>query len=382
MKAIINAKIIDNKRIIEGSYLLFDKKIVKITQELPKDIETIDAKGAYLSAGFIDVHIHGSAGADVMDATLEALQTISNSLLQTGTTSFLATTMTMSSGEIRDALDNIKRYSDEVGGAKILGVHLEGPFINPIKCGAQNPKQIQNPNLKLIEPFIDIIRLITLAPEMDGADEFMGYLQKNYPHILLSIGHSDASFDEAKESFKRGVSHATHLFNAMNPLHHREPGVVGAVLDSDEVSCEIIADNIHIHPLFYNLLFKLKKEQLLLVTDAMRAGCIRSGEYSLGGQNVIVRDGEARLQSGQLAGSVLKLNEALRNFYIHSEISLVELVDMVTRIPAKKLGLNIGELKEGYSADLVLFDDKFNILKTFVNGDLRYNIRKKGKTYE
>ncbi|SFV55340.1 N-acetylglucosamine-6-phosphate deacetylase [hydrothermal vent metagenome] len=376
MKAIINAKIIDNKEIIEGSYLLFDKKIVEITKKLPPNIETIDANGAYLSAGFIDIHIHGSAGADVMDATPEALNSISNSILETGTTSFLATTMTMSNEDIESALANIKKYRDEVEGAKILGIHLEGPFLNPTKCGAQNPQYIQLPNFELIEPYIDTIKMITLAPEMDSADKFIEHLQINYPHILLSIGHSDASFEETKESFRRGVSHATHLFNAMNPLHHREAGIVGAVLDSDEVSCEIIADNIHIHPLFYNLLFKLKKEQLILVTDAIRAGCMRSGEYSLGGQNVIVRDGEARLESGQLAGSVLKLNEALRNFYKHSEVSLPELIEMVTQIPARKLGLDMGELREGYSADLVLFDGKFNILKTFIDGDLRYNNKK------
>jgi N-acetylglucosamine-6-phosphate deacetylase len=379
MKAIINAKIIHSGEIIDDSYLIFDKKILGITKEIPQDIETIDAKGAYLSAGFIDIHIHGSSGADVMDATKEALNTISKSLLQTGTTSFLATTMTMSSRDIDDALSNIKRYREDVEGANILGVHLEGPFINPSKCGAQNPQYIQLANFELIEPYIDDIKMITLAPEMRGAGEFINYIHKNYPNIILSIGHSDASFEMAKESFEIGVSHATHLFNAMNPLHHREVGIVGAVLDSDEVSCEIIADNIHLHPLFYNLLHKLKAEQLLLVTDAMRAGCMRCGEYSLGGQSVIVQNGEARLKSGQLAGSVLKLNEALRNFYAKSDISLPKLVEMVTKVPAKKLGVKKGELQKGYSADLVLFDNNFDIQKTFVNGDLGYNKEKREK---
>ncbi len=377
MRAIINAKIIDNREIVEGSCLLFDTKIVDISKNIPKNVEIIDANGAYLSAGFIDIHIHGSAGADVMDATPQALQTISNSLLQTGVTSFLATTMTMSTREIIDALSNIQKYRDRVDGAKILGTHLEGPFINPSKCGAQNPKYIQSPNIELIKPFIDTIKLITIAPEVNGADEFIDYLQRNHSHILLSIGHSDASFDKAKESFSRGVSHATHLFNAMNSLHHRELGVVGAVLSSDEVSCEVIADNIHIHPSLYNMIFRIKKENLLLVTDAMRAGCMRAGEYSLGGQSVIVRDGEARLESGELAGSVLKLNDALKNFYNHSETSLGEIIDMVTRIPAKRLALvDMGELKRGYFADLVLFDEEFNILKTFINGELRYNKKK------
>jgi N-acetylglucosamine-6-phosphate deacetylase len=162
----------------------------------------------------------------------------------------------------------------------------------------------------------------------------------------------------------------------MNPLHHREPGIVGAILNSPNISCEIIADNIHIHPSFYNLIFKIKKGNLLLVTDSMRAGGMRSGEYSLGGQSITVEDGEARLDSGELAGSLLKLNEAIKNFYTHSQLSLVEVVEMVTKIPARRLGLNLGELKKGYLADLVLFDEEFNILKTFINGDLRYNREK------
>lgn len=372
MKAIINAKIITEGTILTGYNLLYMKEIISITKELPIWAEVIDAQGAYLSAGFIDLHIHGSNGADVMDATSEALTTISKSVLQTGTTSFLATTMTMAKEDIVLALENIKKYKSKEG-AKIVGVHLEGPFIHSKKYGAQNPLYIQEPNIELVEPYMDIIKMITLAPEVEGAEVFIKTLNKNYPKTVLSVGHSDASYRETKESFEWGVSHATHLFNAMNPLHHREPGVVGAVLDSDEVTCEIIADKIHIHPLFFKVIHKLKKEKLLLVTDAMRAGCMRCGTYDLGGQEVIVKEGEARLLDGTLAGSVLTLNEALRNFYESTEISLPELIDMVTRIPAKKLGLPMGELKESYRADMVLFDKKFNILKTFVDGEVKFD---------
>ena len=370
MKAIRNAKIITDSEILEDSYLIFNHKIISITKNLPYNIETIDAKGAYLSAGFIDIHIHGSSGADVMDSNLEALQRVSNSILQTGTTSFLATTMTMSKEDIVKALRNISKNKNRINGAKIAGVHLEGPFINPKKCGAQDPAYIQKPNFELLKPYIDDIKIITIAPEVEGAKELIVYLQKNYPNIVLSIGHSNATYKKSKESFDWGVTHATHLFNAMNPLHHREGGVVGATLDSS-ISCDIIADNIHLHPMFYNLLYKLKKDNLILITDSMRAGCMGSGEYSLGGQSVIVKNGEARLKSGQLAGSVLKLNEALKNFYEHSEISLPELIKMVTKIPAKKLSLKAGELKEGFDADLTLFDSEFNILKTFVDGVLK-----------
>ncbi len=373
IKAIVNAKIVTSEEILDGYTLIFNKKIISIQIEVPFNIETIDAKGAYLSAGFIDIHIHGSNGADVMDATYSSLETISNSLIKTGVTSFLATTMTMSKDRILDALLNIKRYKDSVSGAKILGVHLEGPFINPSKSGAQNPKYILKPNIKFIEEYLDIIKLITLAPEIEGAREFILYLKKNYPDILLSIGHSSSNYKQTKESFKWGVSHATHLFNAMNPLHHREPNIIGAVLEDDNISCDIIADNIHIHPSLFKILFKLKDDKLILITDAMRAGCLYDGEYSLGGQRVFVKNGEARLRNGTLAGSVLKLNSALKNFKNYSNISLPKLISMVTSTPAKRLNLNLGELKEGYPADMVLFDSNFNIIKTFIGGSLVVN---------
>ena len=371
MRAIINAKIVTDKEVLDGYNLLFGKKIIKVTKELPIWAEVIDAKGLYLSAGFIDIHIHGSAGFDVMDGTKEALEGMAQSLLQTGTTSFLATTMTMSEEAINQALIAVQEHK-HTKGAKVLGVHLEGPFINESKHGAQNPKFIQKPNFELIEPYMDIVKMITLAPEVEGGEVFIKYMKENYPHILLSVGHSNASYEVTKKSFSWGISHSTHLFNAMNPLHHREPGIVGAVLENEQVSCEIIADLIHVHPLFFNILYKLKKEQLLLVTDAMRAGCMHCGEYDLGGQKVLVKEGEARLEDGTLAGSVLKLNEALKNFYEHTDITLPELISMVTTLPAEKLGLNVGALKEDFPADFVLFDDGFEIYSTFVNGEEVY----------
>ena len=369
MKSIINAKIVTSKELLEGYVLTFDKKIISIAKEIPKDTELIDAKGLYLSAGFIDIHIHGSNGYDVMDATPKALEEISKSILRTGTTSFLATTMTMSQEQITKALQNVQSFKQQEG-ARVLGVHLEGPFINPIKHGAQDPNHIQKPNIEFIEPFMDIVKMITIAPEVEGAEEFIGYIKEHFPHIVLSIGHSNATYNEAKESFSWGVSHATHLFNAMNPLHHREVGIVGAILEADEVSCDIIADLIHIHPSLFKLLHRLKREQLILITDAMRAGCLKDGISEVGGQRVIVKNKEARLEDGTLAGSVLKLNEALKNFYKYTNISLPELIAMVTSIPAKRLGLDVGILEKGYVADLVLFDEGFEIELVVVQGRL------------
>jgi len=371
MKAIVNALLITDDKIVNDAVLIFDKEIIGIVDKVPNDIEIIDAKGAYVSAGFIDIHIHGSGGADVMDATYEALETISQTVLQTGTTSFLATTMTMSSGKIDKALSTIAQYRDQVSGANIIGIHLEGPFINPSKHGAQDKAYIQAPNFKLIGDYIDHIRMITLAPEVEGSEAFIKTMQEKYSHVVLSIGHSDADYDKAKESFSWGISHATHLFNAMTSYHHRKPGIVGAVFDSD-VTCDIIPDLIHTHSSVLALTHKIKHDKLMVITDAMRAGCMKCGTYDLGGQKVIVQDGKAELEDGTLAGSVLRLNEGLRYMKECTSMSFVEVVNSVTKIPARKLNIQKGELKTGYDADIVIFDKDFSIISTIVAGEIKY----------
>ena len=373
MNAIVNAKLVYGDKIVEGKVLLFDKSIIGIMEEVPEGTDILDAKGAYISAGFIDLHIHGSGGADVMDATPEALEAISTTLLQTGTTSFLATTMTMSKEHIDNALQNIRLHSQDVTGAQILGVHLEGPFINASKHGAQDKAYIQAPNITLIKEYMNEVKMITLAPEVEGAESFVKYLSEQYPHVILSIGHSDASYEKSKESFSWGVSHATHLFNAMNPYHHREPGIVGAVFDS-EVTCDIIADLVHTHPSALELVYQVKKDKLILITDAMRAGCMKCGSYDLGGRKVTVEGNMARLEDGTLAGSVLKLNDALKNMSTVTSMTLVEAVNAVTKIPAQKLGVKKGELKEGYDADIVIFDENFSIISTIIGGEVKYSI--------
>jgi len=372
MKAIINAKILLDNEFIEGKVLLFDQHIVEIADNVDMSgIEIIDAHGAYVTAGFIDLHIHGNGGADVMDATPDALATISVTLPQTGTTSFLATTMTMSSQDIDNALQNIQLHANKVTGAHILGIHLEGPFINASKHGAQDKAYVQKANTSLIENYMQEVKMITLAPEIEGSEYFIKQLTKEFPHIILSIGHSDASYEETQESFTWGVSHATHLFNAMNAYHHRKPGIIGAVFDSD-VTCDIIADLVHTHPSALELAQKIKKDKLILITDAMRAGCMKCGTYDLGGRRVEVGDGKAILEDGTLAGSVLKMNEALANMHQHTSMSRIEVLNSVTKIPASKLGIKKGELKEGYDADIVIFDEKFSIISTIVHGEVKY----------
>ncbi|HQR72951.1 MAG TPA: N-acetylglucosamine-6-phosphate deacetylase [Sulfurovum sp.] len=372
MKAIVNAKILHEETILEGCTLFFDTQIVKITDDVTaQNCEVIDAKGAYVSSGFIDLHVHGSGGADVMDASPAALETISATLLQTGVTSFLATTMTMSNEAIDKALQNMQDHAKSVTGANILGVHLEGPFINVSRHGAQNKDYVQAPTMALIEPYMQEIKMITLAPEVEGAEAFVKHMMSSYPHVVFSVGHSDASYEECKEGFRWGMSHATHLFNAMTPYHHRSPGIVGAVFDSD-VSCDVIADLVHTHPSVLELVYRMKKEKLILITDAMRAGCMKCGSYDLGGQHVEVQDGKAVLEDGTLAGSVLKMNEALSNMRQYTSMGLLEVVNAATKAPAQKLGIKKGELKVGYDADIVIFDENFSIITTIVMGEIKY----------
>jgi len=373
--AIINARLIVNKSIVKDMILLFNDKIIDILYDIPMDekydINIIDAKGHYVSAGFIDLHIHGSGGADVMDATPEALETLSCALLKTGTTSFLATTMTMSTQKIDNALQNLQKHGKNVTGSKILGVHLEGPFINPSRHGAQDETYVQTANFSLIENYADIVKMVTLAPEEENAEYFVKQMTKKCPHIVLSAGHSNANYEEAKKSFSWGVSHVTHLFNAMPGYHHREPGLIGAVFDSD-VTCDIIADLVHTHPSTLDLAYRLKSDKLMLITDAMRAGCMHSGVYDLGGRRVNVNGGKALLEDGTLAGSVLKMNEAIGNMVKHTSMTIPDAIKSVTETIAEKLNVPKGVLKVGHDADIVIFDENFSIITTIVNGEIKY----------
>jgi len=372
IKAIINANIIVADTVIGNGVILFDNTICAVDTSVNLDgIECIDAKGAYVSAGFMDIHIHGSGGADVMDATPQALQTISDTLPQTGTTAFLATTMTMPQPEIDRAVDTARKMQAQLRGAKLLGVHLEGPFINPKKHGAQDAAYVQPPHLSSLEKHLDMVKMITLAPEVEGAEAFIRQLKRDCPHIVLSIGHSDADYGKTIQSFRQGISHATHLFNAMPAFHHRAPGIVGAVFDSD-VTCDVIADGIHLHPSLLRLTRHIKQEKMILITDAMRAGCMKCGTYDLGGQEVTVSGGKAVLADGTLAGSVLRMNEALRNMHTFTGMSIPECVYSVTEAPAILLGIEGGRLAVGMPADMVIFDEDFSIITTIIDGEIIY----------
>lgn len=375
MKAIINGKIITRSGVLENKVLVFNETIQQIQEEVPTDCHVIDAKGMYIAPGLIDVHVHGSCGADTMDQTKEAIEVISAGISKNGVTSFLPTTMTMSQEDIYGALDVIRLCMNQpLKGAKVLGAHMEGPFINAIYKGAQSDKYIMKPNYQFIENYTDVIKLISYAPEMDDNYSFTKEV-KEKTDITLSIGHTNADYNQAKEAFNCGCSHVTHLFNAMTPLNHREPGVVGAALTSD-VFTELIADTIHVNQQLFQFVLNNKgKHKMVLITDSMRAGCMKDGVYDLGGQAVFVKDGAARLESGNLAGSVLTLNKAVYNFFKNTDITIDEAIHMASLNPATSIGIvNFkGSLEIGKDADISIFDEEMNCYLTIVEGRKVYN---------
>lgn len=386
MRAIVNGKIITPDNVLFNKVVIFDEKIKDIIDENQfkeqinfgkfESIEIIDAQENYVSPGFIDIHIHGSVGHDTMDGEIENIKGISEVIAKNGVTGFLPTTMTMSREKIYKALDNIKCCMKlSFQGAKILGAHLEGPFISERYKGAQKKDYIITPDYNFIECFKDIIKIITLAPEEDKNFNFIRQVKEN-TNIILSIGHTNATYEEAMKAISKGISSATHTFNGMTPFNHRNPGVVGAIFNSD-IYCEIIADTIHIHPEIFQTLGKIKgKDRLILITDSMRAGCLKDGISELGGQKVIVKNNTARLEDGTLAGSVLTLNKAVKNYMENTDFKIYEVVNMASLNPAKSLGIDskTGSIEVGKDADIVIFDNDFNIKQTVINGETIFKI--------
>lgn len=374
MKCLINGKIILKNPILENKVLVFDEKIIDIADSVPKDCEVIDADGKYISPGLIDIHIHGNMGKDTMDSTDESIETISKSIMRHGVTSFLPTTMTMDKEHVYDALEVIKKAQNrKLEGAQVLGAHLEGPFINENYKGAQNEKFIINSKYEFIKEYKDVIKVITYAPEKDIDFDFTREI-KRCTDIVLSIGHSNANYDQAKEAINLGVTNVTHMFNAMTGLNHRDPGVVGAALTTNVYS-ELIADTIHINKdLFQFILNNKGKERLILITDSIEAGGLEDGNYSLGGQKVIVKGNEARLENGALAGSVLSLNKMVFNFLDNTNLKVNEAINLASLNPATSLGINDkkGSLEIGKDADIAVFDENLDCKMTLCLGDVVY----------
>ncbi|PLS17937.1 N-acetylglucosamine-6-phosphate deacetylase [Bacillus sp. M6-12] len=373
----------ENEIIPNGFLLIEEGKISKAgpMEHAPRnngEVTITLPKGSKIVPGFIDVHIHGAAGADTMDGTPETLRTIASHLPLEGTTSFLATTITQGKAEIEAALENAGEYMknhNAPGCAEVLGIHLEGPFINESRKGAQPAEYILPPDIELFYKWQQMsghnIRLVTLAPEQQNGIELIQFLYET--GVLASIGHSDATYEDVKAAVQAGATHVTHLFNGMRGLHHREPGTAGAALLFDELKAEIISDGIHVRPEMVELAVKAKGiENIILITDAMRAKCLKNGVYDLGGQDVSVSCGKALLKDGTLAGSVLRMIDSIKNMISFTGLSLMEIIQMASSNPAKQLGVfsRKGSIAAGKDADLVILTPELEVYMTFCRGKL------------
>ncbi|MGE7952101.1 N-acetylglucosamine-6-phosphate deacetylase [Lysinibacillus xylanilyticus] len=358
---------IDNGRIMKIGYGLSDKAEHYIDG---KD------KNWLLLPGYIDMHIHGSAGHDTMDATQLALHQMARSLVQEGVTGFLATTMTQSIEAIESALTNVAQFENSDDEAILLGIHVEGPYVSKKRAGAQPIEYIILPSIEQFVSWQKIskhrIKQVTIAPEVEGGFAFIEALKDL--NVIASIGHSDATIEEVDSSVALGVRQATHLYNQMSPLHHRNPGVVGAVFLEDKVKVEIIADFVHNHPQAVNLAYRIKGAKgIILITDAMRAKGLQYGDYDLGGQTVHVSKDGAYLSNGALAGSVLTMEQAVKNIKAITNCSLQEIVAMSSTNAAEQLQLTTkGRIANGYDADFVLLDENLNVQKTICQGKVVY----------
>lgn len=379
IKGFKNSYILTEQGIIKTN-LLIENGIIKKIGDFECEGLTILDEEKIVIPGFIDEHIHGSSGSDAIDGTTSSLANISKSIIEEGTTAFLATTTTESKEVLEKALCSVKKYLNEFDtlGALVLGVHLEGPFISNKYLGAQIPEYVDAPSIETFKHYNKVsgsnIKLVSLAPEEDGALDLIMYLSKH--NIVASIGHSAATYDEVISSVSKGLKCVTHTYNAQKPIHHREIGTVGAAMLCDELYCELICDGIHVSYPAVRLLIRNKPlDKIVLVTDSLRVKHLDDGKYTEPSGQVIIKDGGvARLEDGTIAGSILKMNQAVKNLMDFTGISLIDAVKCATENPAKNLGVydQMGSIKEGKLANLLVIDKNINIYKTIVNGFVLY----------
>ena len=375
MKYIINGTILLPGGEVSGKALAIDGgKIAGLVDRVPANADTIDAAGGIVSPGLVDVHCHGFMGWDASNASLDELRAMSRQAAKWGTTSWLPTTMTLDWPVLEACFSAIRQaMADSLEadwrGAQVLGCHAEGPFINMKKKGAQAGSSIQAPDIEKLRPWTDVVRLMTVAPEVEGALPFIRAARAL--GVTLSMGHTAATAREALEGVDAGVTHATHTFNAMTPMTHREPGVAGAALLDGRVYCELIADTFHVDALLFPLVAKQKGDHLVLITDSIREAHLPDGPYERDGQTIIVNGIRLRFPNGTIAGSALTMDRAVRNFREHTGLPLYEVVNMASLYPARSVGVDApkGSLEPGKDADFLIADADFNVRETYVRGE-------------
>jgi N-acetylglucosamine-6-phosphate deacetylase len=361
-----------------GSVVVEDGRIAEVSEGKAPQGRVLDFEGCYVVPGFVDIHVHGGASEDVMDASDGGLDRLSLFLAAGGVTSFLATTYTDSQERTLKAVREIGEAAKRgTRGARLLGLHMEGPYISAERSGAQNRAHIRLPALDELEQASleagGSLRMVTLAPEVDGALEAVRWLASR--GIVPAAGHTDATYDEARAGIEAGIRHASHLFNGMRSLHHREPGLVGAALDDERVTVELIADCYHIHPAVLRIVARLKGVgRTALVSDSIAAAGLPDGDYSLGGMKVAVRHGKSLLESGTLAGSTIRLCDAVRNMVKKADVPLREAVEMASATPSRVAGAadRKGGIAPGMDADITVLDRGLSVMLTMVEGRVVY----------
>lgn len=336
--------------------------------------EILDYSGKQVAPGFVDTHIHGYNGHDVMDNSVDGLNVISEGILSCGVTSYLPTTLTASTEELNAVCQTIGENGDKIKGAKIQGIFLEGPFFNEKYKGAQNPKYMSDPSIATLKKWQELangsVRKIAIAPERDGALPFIDYATKN--DINVAIAHTDATYEQCKAAVDQGANIFVHTFNGMRGLHHREPGVVGAAMSLKDAFSELICDGHHVHPVSAGIVMDAHgRDKTMFVTDCMRGGGIGEGDSMLGEFEVTIKDGAARLKSdGNLAGSVLEMITAVQNVVAWGIATPEEAINMASIVPAKSVGIDnrCGQIKKGHPADFLILDQDLSLLETYLDG--------------
>lgn len=362
-------------RVEEAGYLeIMDGKFGGYSRDKPPGEEILCRRGMWIAPGFVDTHIHGMAGYDVMDNNQEALMAISRELVKCGVTSFLPTTLTADKNLLAEIAEMIGKHYKEAEGSKIQGIYFEGPFFTERYKGAQNPKYFMDPDIELFMEWQKrsggLIKKIAIAPEREGAAVFTKIVTDM--GVAVALGHSAASYEQAKEAVDAGASIFVHTFNGMSGFTHREPGMAGCALGTDDTVAEVICDGFHVHPAAVKMLVKAKTPDMTaLVSDCMRAGNMPDGDYVLGELPVIVEKGTARLKSdGSLAGSVLHLDVAVKNVIDWNVADCAQAIHMASYVPAKSVGIEdrCGSITAGYDADFIALSPELDVLETWVNG--------------
>lgn len=361
----------EDHRFIKGTVAVENGRFVSSAEADDTDSQRVDAEGLYMIPGLVDIHFHGCMGADMCDGTEQALDVITAYEASVGVTSICPATMTIPKNELLEVMKNAGEYKYH-GGSHLVGINMEGPFISPSKKGAQAAENIMHCDYeyfsRLQKAANGLIRLVDIAPEEPGAMEF---IDRAKGEVVISLAHTASDYDTARKAIERGASHATHLYNAMPSMNHRNPGVIGAVRDAEKCHAELICDGVHIHPSVIRATFAMfGAERMILISDSMRATGLEDGEYTLGGQPVTVKGNLAMLHDGTIAGSATNLMDCMRFAVKEAGIPLETAVMCAAENPAKEIGIfhETGSIAAGKKADFVLLDKELNIIGVYIDG--------------